>query len=261
MAKSIPCKRVIKTGVFNCYRPQRSWVKLCFYTCLWFCLSACWDTAPTPGSGHPPPREQCMLGDTGNKRAVRILLQYILVIFWLNFVIHSHPNTYSSPTWSCISSSIEFNSLRSNRVHLSVHVLFWFFRNCSKLAMLAYLSDLVFLCYSLCYSLSWIFLLPPKTKFAKIMFSHVSVCPQGGVWFWSGGVWHPPDQTPFPGQIPPWADTLPPPCRHPYFGQTPSQWADTPWPVHAGIWSTNRLYATHWNAILFDISFLLIEST
>ena len=33
----------------------------------------------TPGSSHPLPREQCMLGDTGNKRAVRILLECILV--------------------------------------------------------------------------------------------------------------------------------------------------------------------------------------
>ena len=41
-----------------------------------------------PGQVHPPgrytpwqvhPREQCMLGDTGNKRAVRILLDCILV--------------------------------------------------------------------------------------------------------------------------------------------------------------------------------------
>ena len=41
------------------------------------CLrSACWDTPP-PGSRSP--REQCMLGDTDNKRAVRILLECILV--------------------------------------------------------------------------------------------------------------------------------------------------------------------------------------
>ena len=35
----------------------------------------------TPGAGTPPtlPREQCMLGDAGNKRAVRILLECILV--------------------------------------------------------------------------------------------------------------------------------------------------------------------------------------
>ena len=35
---------------------------------------------------HPPgadtPREQCMLGDTGNKRAVRILLECILVLLY-----------------------------------------------------------------------------------------------------------------------------------------------------------------------------------
>ena len=50
---------------------------------------------PPPGSRHPPgsrppleqtppreqtPQEQCMLGDTGNKRAVSILLECILVI-------------------------------------------------------------------------------------------------------------------------------------------------------------------------------------
>ena len=62
---------------------------------------ACWDTppdqrqTPPPGSRHPPgsrppPRAdtpataQCMLRDTSNKRAVRILLECILVIdvFW-----------------------------------------------------------------------------------------------------------------------------------------------------------------------------------
>ena len=32
----------------------------------------------TPPRADPP--EQCMLGDTGNKRAVRILLEYILVL-------------------------------------------------------------------------------------------------------------------------------------------------------------------------------------
>ena len=66
--------------------------RLCFYTCLWFCsqgwgagvcLSAYWDTPPPqskhPRSRHPP--EQCTLGDTGNKRAVRILLECILVCF------------------------------------------------------------------------------------------------------------------------------------------------------------------------------------
>ena len=73
-----------------------------FYTCLWFCSHgggvcpiACWDThtqTPGPEAGtplwtrhplHPPgtrhPPVQCMLGDTGNKRAVRILLECNLV--------------------------------------------------------------------------------------------------------------------------------------------------------------------------------------
>ena len=37
---------------------------------------------PRPGtSPHPPPPEQCMLGDTGNKRAVRILL-FVKMLTW-----------------------------------------------------------------------------------------------------------------------------------------------------------------------------------
>ena len=67
------------------------------------CLSACWDSGPpkeqthpradTPQSRHPPgadpysplsrhphPPPRCMLGDTGSKRAVRILLECILVV-------------------------------------------------------------------------------------------------------------------------------------------------------------------------------------
>ena len=43
------------------------------------------DQVHPPGPGTPPrpgsPPEQCMLGDTGNKRAVRILLECILVFF------------------------------------------------------------------------------------------------------------------------------------------------------------------------------------
>ena len=80
---------------------KRSLRRLCFYTCLsvcpqrGVCPSACCDahtpgpeagTPPRPEAGSPqnqrqapPPREQCMLRDTGNKRAVRILLECILV--------------------------------------------------------------------------------------------------------------------------------------------------------------------------------------
>ena len=75
---------------------KQSLRRLCFYTCLsvilftggGVCLSACWDKPPHPGTRPPPqsrhpleqtPPEQCMLGDTGNKRAVHILLECILV--------------------------------------------------------------------------------------------------------------------------------------------------------------------------------------
>ena len=53
------------------------------------CTIARWDTHPLPGpeADTPPPSRhplaQCMLGDTGNKRAVRILLECILVTMWI----------------------------------------------------------------------------------------------------------------------------------------------------------------------------------
>ena len=38
---------------------------------------------PSPQDQVPPPRELCMLGDTGNKRAVRILLECNLVNYYV----------------------------------------------------------------------------------------------------------------------------------------------------------------------------------
>ena len=65
--------------------------RLCFYTCLSVilfrgeCLHAGMHTTPRQtlsGSRHPP--AQCMLGDMGNKRVVRILLECILVSFMVS---------------------------------------------------------------------------------------------------------------------------------------------------------------------------------
>ena len=57
--------------------------------------------APSPPSRNPPPA-QCMLGDTGNKRAVRILLECkrneILVVFI--------DNTSTSVAWSSLGAAI-----------------------------------------------------------------------------------------------------------------------------------------------------------
>ena len=47
-----------------------------------------------PGQVHPP--EQCMLGDTGNKRAVRIILQCILVQWVFSCFLRS-AFTFASP--------------------------------------------------------------------------------------------------------------------------------------------------------------------
>ena len=64
------------------YRPERSGGKVMFYTCLSFCYTG-GVVCRTPWADPPP--AQCMLGDTGNKRAVRILLECILVgiMLWL----------------------------------------------------------------------------------------------------------------------------------------------------------------------------------
>ena len=65
------------------YRPQRSWGKVIFSeACVKNSVhrGGCLGRPPradTPRNRHPP--KQCMLGDMGNKRAARILLECILV--------------------------------------------------------------------------------------------------------------------------------------------------------------------------------------
>ena len=101
--------------------------RLCFYTRLLFCSQggvcpiACWDTHPPGTRGRSPPRAgtppaQCMLGDTGNKRAIRILLECNLVqiIFSKNRNVHSRMESLNKnivPQWvyrgcSCKSSEV-----------------------------------------------------------------------------------------------------------------------------------------------------------
>ena len=73
--------------------------------------------------------------------------------------------------------------------------------------------------------------------FAKVMFSQVSVCPQGAVCpiaCWDTLPWTDTPNPPWADTPPPWVDTRPPLGRHPP-GQTPpgrhptlTPWADTP---------------------------------
>ena len=116
-----------------------------------------------------------------------------------------------------------------------------------------------------------------KTKFGKVMFSHVSVCPQGVSAFGPGGV----SATP-PRQTPPWTDTpladtpsgrhrlwadtpqadtssrhpkADPPVRHPPRQTPPAQCMlghthTHPCLVHAEIRSTSGRYASPWNEFL-----------
>ena len=82
------------------YRPQRSWGKVifseeCVKNSVHRLVSG---QPPSPGSRHPlpqeadtPPQEQCMLGDTGNKQVVCILLGCILVFFLCFIQFDSYP--------------------------------------------------------------------------------------------------------------------------------------------------------------------------
>ena len=87
---------------------KQSLRRLCFYTCLSVILFTGWDAHPCPQNkrqapppppgpeagtpqtrGRHPPPEQCMLGDTENKPAVRILLECILVTsFFAGYLVN-----------------------------------------------------------------------------------------------------------------------------------------------------------------------------
>ena len=105
----------------------------------------------------------------------------------------------------------------------------------------------------------------PQTKFVKVMFSQVSVCPGGCLPLVLGGhlphmhrpVIHPPGRHLPPGQtlpgqtLPPWVNT---PWADTRQADTPlpsACWDTPPCPVHAEIWSTSGRYTSHWNAFLF----------
>ena len=100
----------------------------------------------------------------------------------------------------------------------------------------------------------------PQTKFAKIMFLHLSVSHSvhrgGGV----PGQVHPPGTyLPPLGRHTPWAHTLPPgrytPGQvHPTGRYTPRAGTPPGQAVHAGIRSTSGRYASHWNAFLFKVN-------
>ena len=99
----------------------------------------------------------------------------------------------------------------------------------------------------------------PQTKFAKVMFSQVSVSPHRGVSATSPSSWedtslgrHPPGQKPpaqcMLGYTPPCpvhAGIHPPPAQC-MLGCTPSPLSS------AGIRSTSGRYASHWNTFLFS---------
>ena len=95
-----------------CYLPQRSWGKVIFSVACFknsfhrgVSLQGEIDTPlsrrPTPWQGDP--QAQCMLGDTGNKRAVPILLECILVSF---FSIAQHFPKYTNKCFGADSPVI-----------------------------------------------------------------------------------------------------------------------------------------------------------
>ena len=77
------------------YRPQQSWGKVIFSEA---CIK---NSGPEAGTPHPPgadPSVQCMLGDAGNKRAVRILLECNLV-FPITSVAFCMSNFFASVSY------------------------------------------------------------------------------------------------------------------------------------------------------------------
>ena len=96
----------------------------------------------------------------------------------------------------------------------------------------------------------------PQRSWAKVIFSQVSVCPQGGglpqcmLGYNPPGSRPPQDQTP-PNQTPPppWDQTPPPPrTRPPQTRHTP--WSRPPREADASIRSMSGRYASYWNAFL-----------
>ena len=112
----------------------------------------------------------------------------------------------------------------------------------------------------------------PQMKFAKVMFSQVSVCPRRGggclPLVEGGSATHTPGQTPPQADTPSWADTPPGqtlPRRHTPVGRhhpPPSACWDTHplpsacWDTPPGIRSTSGRYASHWNAFLFQFNLM-----
>ena len=115
----------------------------------------------------------------------------------------------------------------------------------------------------------------PQTKFAKVMFSQMSVCPQWGGDYQPPSIHPPSGQTPACADTPLWADTpcpvhagihtplcpvhigihtLPAQCMP---GYTPPMHAGIlpPCPVHARIQLTSGRYASHCNAFLLTLIF------
>ena len=84
----------------------------------------------------------------------------------------------------------------------------------------------------------------PQRSWAKVIFSQVSVCPQGGVYLSACWDIPPQEQTPPLGPDPPGPD--------PPWDQTPPG-ADTPRKTDFSIRSTSGRYASYWNALLFII--------
>ena len=106
--------------------------------------------------------------------------------------------------------SLRFRSVLSTRCSQQIHLLFQvlvqqgqrFLQKETKNMLLRPILHRIVLKRSNCVTSDCY---RPETKFAKVMLSQVSVCPQGGL------------------PLVPWGCLPPPPGRH------PSPWADTPW--------------------------------
>ena len=71
------CNRIF--SFITAHKQGYVFTPVCHSGCLPQCMLGYTPQEQTPPLGADTPSAQCMLGDTGNKRAVRILLECILV--------------------------------------------------------------------------------------------------------------------------------------------------------------------------------------
>ena len=137
--------------------------------------------------------------------------------------------------WSYECVYVDSRQLSVRQVRFITNPFTWY----QTVTVNLFLSQLI--CFTLDESGESIDYYRPQTKFAKVMFLHVSVCPRGGRL----------------GQVPPWAGTDPGQVHPPGKVHPPGQVHPRQVPPRSSacweIRATSGRYASYWKAVLFDM--------